>query len=666
MPPDASERVGQASDWLGALPRLADLGAQGAALAAEYRALPPGLRARLLALALQGETDATAWDRECAAASDFVEIEDWGSLRWRAPQHRAAVLAASVPDDHRAAARVRFADPAATRGRALHLLFGGESPAVSELVDAATFFARADRPSWAVHCLVRAAEAAVDPDATAALAAAAANIAAFDGDFAVVEHVLYRFTDTDTRVLLRESAPARALRQALPESDPAAARTTILARLRGDALTPDTTGEALAAYALINLLAADVDAWGEFVRVTAATPASLHPEIVGIASLMTAPYDAEVQVVCPPGADGRGWVQLAASVARILRAHRALRVGAFLPSAAGSGQVANRLVRILDATYLGSLLAHTHQWDELQAAAAVVLASAAHTVPAPLLRVGAEVMLAYAEAFRGEQHHARTRADRLLTEPVLRRAFWLRALLDSVIVMIEASEGNYERAMALLATRRPDVLALTVGAYGPMELFDLVDCALLLHQDDEAMARIEYIRAVLPHQPSERATFVLAACDAVIAARRTLTPTEELLERSESLPFVYESARLRLVYAERLRAARRTAEARRHLLRVELDLMSVQAGAWLSRVRRELRACSREVAVGVADLTEQEARIAELAAVGLSNKEIGGRLYLSPRTVGGHLYRIFPKLGVTTRAQLRDALSTAADAAERG
>jgi DNA-binding NarL/FixJ family response regulator len=58
-------------------------------------------------------------------------------------------------------------------------------------------------------------------------------------------------------------------------------------------------------------------------------------------------------------------------------------------------------------------------------------------------------------------------------------------------------------------------------------------------------------------------------------------------------------------------------------------------------------------------LTPQELQIAQLAAEGLSNREIGERLYLSHRTVGSHLYRLFPKLGVTSRARLRDALSPA-------
>ncbi|MEZ0076470.1 response regulator transcription factor [Planotetraspora sp. GP83] len=55
-------------------------------------------------------------------------------------------------------------------------------------------------------------------------------------------------------------------------------------------------------------------------------------------------------------------------------------------------------------------------------------------------------------------------------------------------------------------------------------------------------------------------------------------------------------------------------------------------------------------------LSAQELQIARLAAAGLSNREIGQRLYLSPRTVGSHLYRIFPKLNITSRSQLASRL----------
>jgi DNA-binding NarL/FixJ family response regulator len=67
---------------------------------------------------------------------------------------------------------------------------------------------------------------------------------------------------------------------------------------------------------------------------------------------------------------------------------------------------------------------------------------------------------------------------------------------------------------------------------------------------------------------------------------------------------------------------------------------------------------SRGRAVDVRDqLTPQELQIAQMAATGLSNRDIGQSLYLSHRTIGSHLYRIFPKLGVTSRSELRDVLA---------
>jgi DNA-binding NarL/FixJ family response regulator len=64
-------------------------------------------------------------------------------------------------------------------------------------------------------------------------------------------------------------------------------------------------------------------------------------------------------------------------------------------------------------------------------------------------------------------------------------------------------------------------------------------------------------------------------------------------------------------------------------------------------------------------LTAQELQIAQLAAKGLSNREIGQRLYLSHRTIGTHLYRIFPKLGITGRSELQAVLNAAAGSPER-
>ena len=89
--------------------------------------------------------------------------------------------------------------------------------------------------------------------------------------------------------------------------------------------------------------------------------------------------------------------------------------------------------------------------------------------------------------------------------------------------------------------------------------------------------------------------------------------------------------------------------------------LALGAAAWSARARNELAATGqrteRDASDAWATLSAQELQIAQLAAQGLSNREIGARLYLSHRTVGSHLYRLFPKLGVHSRAQLHRALA---------
>ncbi|MEU8927309.1 helix-turn-helix transcriptional regulator [Kitasatospora sp. NPDC048545] len=109
-----------------------------------------------------------------------------------------------------------------------------------------------------------------------------------------------------------------------------------------------------------------------------------------------------------------------------------------------------------------------------------------------------------------------------------------------------------------------------------------------------------------------------------------------------------------------MRRVQGAAAARAFLAPATETLDRLGATAWAERAHAELRAA------GVAPpaptptavpLTWQERRVAEPAAGGLTNKEIGEQIRLSPRTVSAHLHRVFPELGVTTRASLRDALT---------
>ncbi len=122
-------------------------------------------------------------------------------------------------------------------------------------------------------------------------------------------------------------------------------------------------------------------------------------------------------------------------------------------------------------------------------------------------------------------------------------------------------------------------------------------------------------------------------------------------------------ARLELAYGSWLRRQRRAAESRAPLRSAQATLDLIGAGTWGEQARTELRAAGeRSDAPGPAAqaiLSPQEMQIARLAAEGLSNREIGERLYLSPRTVGSHLYRIFPKLDIASRGQLAARLQSA-------
>src|SRR5487761_188100 len=120
-------------------------------------------------------------------------------------------------------------------------------------------------------------------------------------------------------------------------------------------------------------------------------------------------------------------------------------------------------------------------------------------------------------------------------------------------------------------------------------------------------------------------------------------------------------ARARLLYGEWLRRQRHRTDAREQLRAACELLEAIGMEAFAARARRELRAAgatARGRAVSArAELTAQEAQIARLAADGLSNPEIGTRLFLSPRTVQYHLGKVFTKLGITARAQLSRALT---------
>jgi DNA-binding CsgD family transcriptional regulator len=188
---------------------------------------------------------------------------------------------------------------------------------------------------------------------------------------------------------------------------------------------------------------------------------------------------------------------------------------------------------------------------------------------------------------------------------------------------------------------------------------DYVEAALHIGRSDDVCGDLERAGDVATRSGSPQ-------LHAAVAYARALQPSDDDARISSATGLSSElsmwplyRARLLLEHGTWLRRHRKLAEARTPLRAAREAFEALGAAPWAARAREQLRATretqhkKREAWM---ELTQQEQQIAALAAEGLSNREIGQRLYISHRTVGSHLYRIFPKLGIATRAQLSAAI----------
>jgi DNA-binding CsgD family transcriptional regulator len=191
---------------------------------------------------------------------------------------------------------------------------------------------------------------------------------------------------------------------------------------------------------------------------------------------------------------------------------------------------------------------------------------------------------------------------------------------------------------------------------------DLAEAAIGSGHIDDVRPIVADLERVARTMPSRWLHIGLRHARAVLAADAAAEGLFQAALDADLTRWPLARARLQLAYGSWLRRQRRVAESRAPLRAARDGFDALGLTSWAERARQELRAsgeASRSRSADAIDhLTPQELQIAQLAARGLSNREIGQQLYLSHRTVGFHLYRIFPKLDVTSRAQLGAALAT--------
>ncbi|MEV7010627.1 AAA family ATPase [Streptosporangium sp. NPDC051022] len=349
------------------------------------------------------------------------------------------------------------------------------------------------------------------------------------------------------------------------------------------------------------------------------------------------------------------------------RTDQALRLLAEPPAPAGGG--APRRLGIVIFYHTCACL-DAGLWDQAREAADLAAELATELDPGLNLALS-RVLLGTLAALRGQA------AARPLLAAALEAGYAEVGVLSvrahRALAMVEADAGDpaaaYEHLRQVFDADGEPVHFLL----SPYAVADLAAAAVRTGQDshrEHAARSAKTVAAIVDNGGTPRLRMLLHHARALLAAEPA-EAEEHFRSALEDLAcgrWPFERAMVCLDYGRWLRRRRRPVHARPHLIGALEVFERLSAARWAERARDELRAAGVQRAdpapSTLAELSGQEMRIARLAAQGLSNRQIAEHMFLSPRTIGAHLYRIFPKLGITSRAQIRDALDDPGTAGE--
>ncbi len=263
----------------------------------------------------------------------------------------------------------------------------------------------------------------------------------------------------------------------------------------------------------------------------------------------------------------------------------------------------------------------------------------------------ARAISAYLTAVAGDEQHCRELTDTALAEPAGQVASAARAWARWALGMLDLGKGRLEAAAVHLQTvgREPGFPTGSALRCVP----DLVEAAVRLGQPERAAKPLAGFLAWASHAGSPITDALAHRCQALVTGGEDAE--RHYLAALEGPKASFEHARTQLLYGVWLRRARRKTESRVQLIAALDQLERAGAVPWAQQARDELAAtgaATHSGQAGPAPLTPQERKVTRLAARGLPNRDIAAQLFLSPRTVAYHLYKAYPKLGITSRTEL--------------
>jgi DNA-binding CsgD family transcriptional regulator len=259
-------------------------------------------------------------------------------------------------------------------------------------------------------------------------------------------------------------------------------------------------------------------------------------------------------------------------------------------------------------------------------------------------------------AFRGEEAPASELIATTARQAAARGQGRVVTFTDYASAVLHNGLGRHD--VARDAARR--VFERDVAGYHNLVVAELAEAASRTGDDTVLATAIEWSAERARVVPTDWAVGIDTRLQALASTGQAAAALyRESIDRLRHTALRVDLARGHLLFGEWLRREEHRVEAREHLRTAHDSLSTMGLGAFAERARRELSATgetARKRTVETTDeLTAQEVQVARLARDGFSNPEIGTRLFLSPRTVEWHLRKVFGKLGISSRRQLRDA-----------